>query len=69
MHKPLAYGVGMKQKPTQTMREFFSRADVKAQQEIQKRFHWTRPEHKKATAKIKALAVEIGAGEYFEDEE
>lgn len=54
--------------PTQTMRQFFAREDVKALQNIQKQYHWTRTEHKKATAKIKMLAVAIGASVYFEDE-
>lgn len=55
--------VGME--PRQTMREFFAREDVKALQEIQKRNHPDSEAHRAATAQIEALAVEIGAAEFF----
>jgi len=58
----------MKTKPVQSMREFFAREDVIRLQNIQKQVHWTRPEHKKATARIRQLAVAIGAGDYFDEE-
>lgn len=47
------------------MKDFFDREDVKELQEIQKRFHWTHPEAKSATAKMKSLATKVGAAVYF----
>lgn len=56
----------MKTKPSQTMREFFSRPDVIALQAIQKRNHPDSIQHQQATAQIKELAQAIGAGEFFQ---
>jgi hypothetical protein len=53
------------QQPSQSMREFFERADVRALQDVQKRNHPASPEHKRATAEIERLGNAIGAGEYF----
>jgi len=53
-------------KPSQTMREFFAREDVKELQEIQKRNHPDSIEHREATAKLRQLGEAIGAGEYFD---
>ncbi len=55
----------MKTKPLQTMREFFSRPDVQAQQDIQKRNPWNSQSHLDATREILRLATEIGAEKYF----
>ena len=55
-----------KDKPTQTMSEFFGRQDVRELMEIQKQFPPSSKNHQAATQAIKELAVEIGAGKYFE---
>lgn len=52
--------------PTQSMRDFFARSDVKALQDIQKRYPTKSLEHKQATSDIKTLAASIGAQSYFE---
>lgn len=51
--------------PTQTMRRFFSRPDVMALQEIQKRNPPASKAHRRATAEIIRLAGEAGAGRYM----
>jgi hypothetical protein len=57
------------QQPSQSMREFFAREDVRALQDVQKRNHPDSPEHKRATAEMERLAGLIGAKAYFQPDD
>lgn len=52
--------------PSQSMSAFFTREDVRALQDIQKRNPFDSVVHQNATAEIIHLAELIGAGQYFE---
>ncbi len=52
-------------KPTQTMKEFFSRNDVAEQIEIQKRNPYGSSAHRNADNELRRLAKGVGADSYF----
>lgn len=53
--------------PAQTMAEFFARADVREQQEIQKRHPYKIRTHHDAFLRLRRLAFEINAADWIGD--
>lgn len=47
------------------MRDFFAREDVQALQAVQKTSRYGSVQHRKAFESMKALALEVGAAQFF----